>query len=31
MSNKELENTIKEYNEQKNEQVKRDTQKTFNK
>ena len=31
MSNKELENTIKEYNEQKNEQVKRDTLKNFNK
>lgn len=31
MSNKELENTIKEYNEQKNEQVKRDTLKNFHK
>ena len=31
MSNKELENTIKEYNEQKNEQLKRDTRKNFNK
>lgn len=31
MSNKELENTIKEYNDQKNEQVKRDTLKNFHK
>lgn len=31
MSNKEFENTIKEYNEQKNEQVKRDTLNNFHK
>lgn len=31
MSNEEFENTIKEYNEQKNEQVKRDTLKNFHK